>query len=68
MCDLVLMNVVVHRSRKRMSDPLELELELHVAISHPTWVLKMELGPSAGAVPTLNHCAMSSVPGKTSSP
>ena len=51
-----------------MSDPLELVLELHVAISHPTWVLEMELGPSAGAVPTLNHCAMSSVPGKTSSP
>lgn len=28
-----------------MFDPLELELELHVSISHPTWVLEWNLGP-----------------------
>lgn len=68
MCASVLMNVDVHRGRKRVFDPLELEFELHVTMNHPTWVLEMELGPSARAVPTLNHCAMSSVPGKISSP
>lgn len=47
MCDSVLMNVDVHRGQRRMSDPLELELELHVTMNHQMWVLEMELGSYA---------------------
>jgi hypothetical protein len=42
----------VHRSQKRVLDPLELELQ--VVVSHPKWKLESELGSSARAVSALD--------------
>ena len=41
-----------HRSQKKISEPLELELQ--VVVSHPVWVLGTKLGSSARATNAFN--------------
>lgn len=51
------MSTGAYGGRKRVSDPLE--LDLLVVVCYLAWVLGTKLGSSAGAVSTLNHQAIS---------
>jgi hypothetical protein len=40
--------------QRKASDPLELELELEIVVSHSTWMLRTELRNSTRVICTLN--------------
>lgn len=57
MCVCVHVSTGAYGGWKTVSDPLK--LDLLVVVSYLVWVLGTKLGPSAGAVSTLNHLAIS---------
>lgn len=60
MCGYGHTSVSAGRGQKRVSDPLELELQ--GVIRHPTWVLKIQLRSSVRVARVLSHWGISPAP------